>query len=301
MPTDGFVIGVNYPWRHYGQDFGTSAWGYRGLASAADELRGDFGEIRRRLAGDGKPLVRVFVFADGRSSPEFDASGHVTGFDDFFFRDFEAMMEAARQSDLLVMPVLLDFRWCFPASLVNGVSMAGHRDTITEPEQRASFLERALAPLLDRYGKTPEIFAWDLVNEPEWVLRRVRPRSDASTRVDLDCFRAFVRDCIAMVHQRTTQPVTLGSARPQWLRYWQGLGLDLYQCHWYQASWRLRLAASRAGIRQLDRPCLVGEAPTARTRMSPAGYVEKARREGYSGLLFWSFRAQDRASDFSRV
>ena len=45
----------------------------------------------------------------------------------------------------------------------------------------------------------------------------------------------------------------------------------------------------------------LARSPTARTRLSPAEYVEKARREGYSGILFWSFRAEDRASDFSRV
>ncbi len=301
MTNDRFIIGVNYPWRHYGQDFGTSGWGHRGLAAAVDELRRDFEEIRARLSGGGKPVVRVFVFADGRASPEFNASGEVTGFDDLFFRDFDSLVEAARQSDLSVMPVLLDFRWCFKRSVVDGVCLGGHSDTITGPRQRVSFFERALAPLLDRYGSTPEVFAWDLINEPEWVVRRIGRRLAGRVPVDLAALRSFACDCATMIHEKTGQLVTLGSARPQWLRYWQGLGLDLYQCHWYLASWRLRLAASRAGIRKLDRPCLVGEAPTARARTSPAAYVEKARREGYSGILFWSFRAQDRASDFSRV
>ncbi len=293
---------MNYPWRHYGQDFGTCAWGYQGLAGPADELRRDFQEIRARLAGKAKPLVRVFIFADGRSSPEFDESGHVAGLDDFFYRDFDSLVDAAIQSDLQVMPVLLDFRWCHPPSLMNGVCLGGHSEIITESSRRASFLERALAPLLDRYGKIPEIFAWDLINEPEWVMRRLRSRLRMRRiQVDPAAFRAFVRDATKVIHERATQLVTLGSARPQWLRYWQGLGLDLYQCHWYLASWRLRFAAFRAGVRTLDRPCLVGEAPTARTRMSPEEYLEKARREGFSGILFWSFRAQDRASDFSKV
>ncbi|RPJ60997.1 MAG: hypothetical protein EHM23_08460 [Acidobacteria bacterium] len=302
MTNDRFIIGVNYPWRHYGQDFGTCAWGHRGLASAVDELRRDFEEIRTRLSeGASKPVIRVFVFADGRASPEFDASSLVTGFDDYFFRDFDSLVDTSSRSDLLVMPVLLDFRWCYPRSVVDGVCLGGHSDTIVEAGRRASFLERALAPLLERYAKIPEIFAWDLINEPEWILPRRRPWMRGRVSVDLASFQAFVRDAAAMIHQQATQPVTLGSARPQWLRYWQGLGLDLYQCHWYQASWRLRVAASRVGIHRLDRPCLVGEAPTAGTRVSPADYVEKARREGYSGILFWSYRAEDRASDFGKV
>jgi len=299
---DDFIIGVNYPWRHYGQDFGTCAWGYRGLAGAIEELRRDFDKIRSRLAGDRKPLVRIFVLTDGRSSPEFDPSGETTGFDELFFGDFDSLLEAARQSDLLLMPVLLDFRWCYPPAVVNGVRLAGHSDIITDPGRRALFLKRVLDPLCDRYGQRPEIFAWDLINEPEWVLAGLRRWPlRRGLPVDLASFRDFVRESTELIHARTTQMVTLGSARPQWLRYWQGLGLDLYQCHWYLSSWRLRVAASRAGVRALDRPCLVGEAPTARTRVSPAEYIEKSRREGYSGILFWSFRGQDRASDFGRV
>ncbi len=301
VKNDSFVIGVNYPWRHYGQDFGASAWGYRGLAGAADELRRDFDQIRDRLATAGKPVVRIFIFADGRASPEFGRSGEVAGFDDYFFQDFDSLLQAAREADLLIMPVLLDFRWCYPRSMVDGVSLGGHSDVITEPGRRASFLELALAPMLDRYGKMSEIFAWDLVNEPEWVLKILRAWPRRRDAVDLAAMRAFVHECVALFHGRTAQPVTLGSARPQWLTYWRGLGLDLYQCHWYLPAWRLRLAAFRAGIHGLDRPCLVGEAPTARSRMSPAEYVDKARREGYRGILFWSFRAEDRASDFSRV
>ncbi len=302
MTNDAFVVGVNYPWRHYGLDFGTSAWGYQGLAGSADELRRDFQEIRDRLSGSGKPVTRVFVFADGRASPEFDDTGRVIGLDDSFFRDFDSLVEAAIQSDLQVMPVLLDFRWCYPPSNLNGVCLGGHSDIIRESSRRASFLDLALGPILDRYGRVSEIFAWDLINEPEWVMRWLRTRLQIGPiRVEPAAFRAFVRDTTLLIHERTRQCVTLGSARPQWLRYWQGLGLDLYQCHWYLASWRLRFAAFRAGVRRLDRPCLVGEAPTARARMSPAAYTEKARREGFSGILFWSFRAQDRASDFSKV
>ncbi|MFB3903746.1 MAG: hypothetical protein ACE15E_09855 [Acidobacteriota bacterium] len=301
MSRQDFITGLNYPWRHYGQDFGACGWGYRGLAGAADELRRDFETIRGRLAASGKPLVRVFVFADGRASPEFGPSGEVTGFDSFFFRDFDSLVEAARRTDLLLIPVLLDFRWCYPSSIINGVWLGGHTDIVTQSGPRASFLEHALAPLIDRYGKAAEVFAWDLINEPEWILGKARSwwvsgRDPAS----LAAFRDFVRDSAAMIHEKTRQRVTLGSARPQWLRYWQGLGLDLYQCHWYLSPWRLRLAA-RARIRNLDRPCLVGEAPTAGTRVSPAEYLEKARREGYSGILFWSFRAGDRVSNFSRV
>jgi len=294
-----FIIGANYPWRHYGQDFGTSGWCYRGLASAKKELYREFSEIESVLGTGGKKVIRVFVFADGRSSPEFDSAGNVMGFDDFFFRDFDTLVHTAEQSRVQVMPVLLDFHWCRQGSVLEGVQLGGHSEVVAEPARRESFLKNALAPLLGRYGRCPEIFAWDLINEPEWVVRRFERPNGSS--VDLESMRAFVRECTEMIHQEAGQPVTVGSARPQWLRYWRNLGLDLYQCHWYLGRLRLRLAALRAGIRTLDRPCLVGEAPTAGTGIQPAQYVRKAKREGYSGILFWSFRPNDSASDFSRV
>jgi len=167
--------------------------------------------------------------------------------------------------------------------------------------KRRSFLHNALGPLLARYGDRAEIFAWDLMNEPEWISKRFRFRLRPGSAVNIESLRTFFQDCTEMIHRHARQPVTIGSARPQWLRHWRGLGLDLYQCHWYLGPWRLRFASMRARIRNLDKPCLVGEAPTAGTRVDPITYIERARRDGYAGVLFWSYRANDRASDFRRI
>jgi hypothetical protein len=297
-----FVVGVNYPWRHYGQDFGTSAWGHRGFSSAGAEVQADFETIRATFDPYPTKVVRVFIFADGRCSPEFKENGEVAGFDEYFFPDFDVLVDSAARSGLQLIPALLDFHWLRPGGEVNGVRIGGHSDVISDPSRRESFLERALAPLLERYGRRPEIFAWDIINEPEWETRRGGFwRLSRRPRLESGSVRAFTRACASLIHRTTSQGVTLGSARPQWLRLWMETDLDLHQCHWYQSQIRLWLARLLRRERPLDRPCLVGEAPTANTRASVRDYLERAQRQGYAGLLFWSFRATDRYTDFQKL
>jgi len=95
MDTKGdFVVGANYPWRHYGQDFGTSAWGHRGFSSAPLEVQADFEKIRSSF--EPCDSGRAGLHICGRAlAPEFNDNGEVIGFDEFFYPDFDAMLEAA--------------------------------------------------------------------------------------------------------------------------------------------------------------------------------------------------------------
>ena len=245
-------------------------------------------------------LVRFFVFCDGRAAPSFGPDGRVVGLDDVFFRDFDVLVHAAERQGVLLMPVLLDFGWCAFQTTVSGVRLGGHADVIREGAKRQSFLDNALRPLLERYGRHPSIYAWDVCNEPEWIIDEV---PDAFRRnhdvVSLAEMRAFVQSCAAHVHALTpTQSITVGSARRKWLELWTDCGLDLYQFHWYDhfASeepfpWR---PYDELG---LDKPCLIGEVPTASTAFSQSQFVAAAEAGGYSGLLFWSYGARDGFSD----
>ncbi|HMH50074.1 MAG TPA: hypothetical protein VK548_07560 [Candidatus Acidoferrum sp.] len=246
------------------------------------------------------PIVRIFVFGDGRASPEFAASGHVTGFDPFFFRDFDALVDAATRANVLLVPVLLDFSWCAQRKVVSGVPIGGHADVISDPDKRRSFLD-GLAQLLQRYGRNPAIIAWDIMNEGEWIIPEVPDRIPdfAFEPVPLADMRHFVSACADLVHRFTDHLVTLGSARRKWLPLWQGLGLDVYQFHWYD-----HFASDEpfpwphATTLGLDRPIVIGEVPRRDTRYSPGDFIAAAEAGGYPAVLFWSCRARDRFSGF---
>ena len=59
-----FLLGVNYPWLGYGQDFGETADGHIGVSTpqAKQTIEEDFA----RIHDCGAVVVRWFVFSDGR-------------------------------------------------------------------------------------------------------------------------------------------------------------------------------------------------------------------------------------------
>jgi hypothetical protein len=250
--------------------------------------------VRRRLRGGS--IVRFFVFCDGRAAPAFAPDGTVIGIDDVFYRDFDVLVEAATRQGVFLIPVLMDFGWCAHPRMVSGVQLGGHADVIRDAGKRRSFLERALRPLLERYGRHPAIFAWDVCNEPEWIVDDIPAafRRDHDV-VSLDEMRVFVRSCAAYVHRLTpTQQVTLGSARRMWAPLWQGCDLDLYQFHWFDHFLREEPFPWRPYDELgLDKPCLIGEVPTASTAFTRQQFIDAAQDGGYSGLLFWSYAAGD--------
>ena len=266
------------------------------------EIDAQLGYVRRRRRG--LSLVRFFIFCDGRAAPTFGPDGSVAGLDDVFLRDFDVLVRAAERQGALLMPVLLDFGWCAHPRMVSGVQLGGHADVLRDPAKRKTFLERALRPLLERYGKHPAIFAWDVCNEPEWMIAdnpdAFRGNHDLVSLADV---RAFARSCAEYVHRLTpTQRITVGSARRKWVQLWTECDLDLYQFHWYDHfydeepfPWR---SYDELG---LDKPCLIGEVPTENTRFTQQEFLTAAQDGGYSGLLFWSYGARDPYSNLCAI
>src|SRR5262249_32634849 len=108
LPQPGFLLGVNYPWVNYGQDFGRSPWGHSGVSSSATRqvVAADFEHIRTT----GIKLVRWFLLCDGRSGLLL-SNGIPTGPDDKFLDDVSAALDLAQQSGLQICFPLMDFLW----------------------------------------------------------------------------------------------------------------------------------------------------------------------------------------------
>ena len=258
---------------------------------AESEIARHFHAMRNATNGTFD-VARVFLFADGRATPEFAADGTVSGLDGKVVRDLDTLLTAAERAGVRLVLVLWDFSMCRHPREVSGVQLGGRSGVIRRP---GSFLS-AFAQLLERYGSHPAVLAWEVINEPEWAIRE---NADRLPNTDIDPVslaeaRRFVAQCAALVHQKTFHQVTVGSARFKWLSWWQGLGLDFYQAHWYDHfgseepfPWR---PVEQLG---LDRPCVIGEVPLQNTRVTAAEYLASARAGGYSGLLYWSCRARD--------
>jgi hypothetical protein len=290
-----FRLGANLPWVHYGGDFGANAWHPDGGVHArADELA----RALDRVAAAGIRRLRWFALGDGRSGIRFGADGAPLGLDDRVFPDFDAALAAAGERGIAIMFVLFDFLWCARPRRVNGVQLGGRRDVWQDPRLRAALLDSVVTPLLERYGGDSRIWAWDLVNEPEWATRGLRARWGRPS-VSLDAMQALVRDAATLVHRHTSHAATVGSVSTRFLEAWRGLGLDVYQAHWYPTLERKAPLARPVSELGLDRPVMLGEFPSRIAHATLQHIVDTARAAGFTEAYVWSVLAEDAATDFA--
>ena len=101
---DRYLLGVNYPYFHYGNDFGGNAWGSYGVHDPTTyaAVDADFAKMESL----GIHTVRWFVFTDGRAGITFDAAGMPTGIDEFVTKDFDAALEIAQRHNVGINFVL---------------------------------------------------------------------------------------------------------------------------------------------------------------------------------------------------
>ncbi|MBI5209818.1 MAG: cellulase family glycosylhydrolase [Elusimicrobia bacterium] len=299
MPSAPFVAGVNYPWLNYGWDFGRNAWGHRGMS--APESRAKVSADFAFLKSKGVKVVRVFLLCDGRASPEFDERGRVTGFDDMFYPDVDALLAVARENDLRLVLVILNFELLNKAAWSGGVQLGGRAAVVADPAVAESFFQNALGPLLDRYGGDPAILAWEVMNEPEMRTGRQGIVIRSYKAVEPASMQAFAGRVAAEVHARTGHLVTLGSLGRSNVRTWKDVGLDFYQYHYYDYQEPSQPLDVRYRDLGLDKPCVLGEFPTKRSLRGIETYLDTMRDNGFSGAWAWSLRASDAYSGFEGV
>lgn len=290
-----FVRGVNLPWLSYGNDFGRSVWRPEGGVTQR-AARAQLDETFGRLAAAGAHLVRWFLLCDGRAGLCESSDGAPEGLDDCMFHDFATAVGVAEAHGLSLVPVLLDFHWCHPPRELSGVRCGGRARHLIDSGHRTALVQHVLRPLISRFGGRPGIAAWDLINEPEWVTFSWRTW-DPVHAVLPDVMRDYIAEAAALVHECTSHRVTVGLACASSLPLVRGLGLDLYQVHWYDRFEKEFALATPVATWGPDAPVLLGEFPTLGSSRSAVDIEAHARAAGYAGALAWSLHATDEATD----
>jgi hypothetical protein len=291
VEVDPFLLGVNYPWLNYGNDFGSNDWGAYGVSTEVDRIDADFSA----MADANIEVVRWFVFGDGRASPEFAADGAPMALEPLFWDDMDVAVDAAEAHGLQLVPVLLDFGWFASAEDVSGVQVGGHADVFADPIKRGALVDEVVLPLLQHYGDRPGILAWDLVNEPEWAMDGFGEEWLGGSVLSEDIY-AFVDAVVPLVASETVHLSTVGSASALWLtQHWTDRDLTLLQVHWYGANEPAISAWDLCG----ETRCVIGEFGTS-TDYAPVGEVlDGAVEMGWDGAWAWSYQAADEASALS--
>lgn len=306
-PDPGFLTGVNYPWirtaegvQNYGADFGATRSGtHAGVEVHAAAVRSQFAAI----AAMGMRVVRWFVFCDGRGGIRFDERGMPLGLAEGFLQDLDAALELAREQGLLLDLVLLDFLWLRDEKIEGNLPPRLRRRLVATAEGRKALVQRVFVPAFRRSAGHPALFAWEVMNEPEFVIREMDgPFHRAPHGVRLRDFRLFCAAVGSAVHGEARSRFTLGTTRVRYLPIWQSeeLQIDFLQLHPYAdflASKEDRGIYGRACVQLgLRKPLVVGEFPARgydTTAPGTAQYLEFLLRGGYAGGWIWSYNAGD--------
>jgi hypothetical protein len=287
-----FSLGVNYPWRVYGQDFGCAGGKHLGISrlEAKKSVARDFAQVQET----GATVVRWFLFGDGRGG--FVAENGIPRRpDDFLFLDIATVLQLAERNGLKLCFSLVDFLWLQE----HGGKRAAHAQEhlLHFAAGREAFLENVLVALFREFRGHPALFAWEIANEPEWAIREFH--RVAAAKLHFADFRAYAREIARAVHEFGKTKVTLGSARLMWARAWTALGLDYYQAHYYPAGereTRRDLAQQLRELPPLDQPLWLGELP-ARDLSQPRYCLPKAlqicRNAGLCGAAVWRWTEPD--------
>lgn len=293
LQTTPFLTGVNYPWHSYGRDFGMSAWGHNGVSepSSRQAVEADFSYLESMNV----KVVRWFLFCDGRSGLVYGADGKVIGLDAKVFDDIDAALEIAARHRIAIVFVLVDFHLLNHARMVNGVQAGGRAQLIADNQLRRSLLDNAFLPVLERYGKRREIFAWEIINEPEWAMQVHRVPPATVQQIGSAPMLDFAKEAAALVHDKASQKVTLGSASSAFLMLWEKVGLDFLQVHHYRTLGPLTIKS--ASSYKTNLPIVVGEFPSSGREEALTLYLTRFQSKGYAGAWVWSLNASDRYTD----
>ncbi len=306
-----FLNGVNAPWNAFGTDAGKHpTWG-------ALYNPGFFDSLFAAVSKAGGNSVRWWVHCDGRSSPEFDNQGMVTGLDSEFIPHFDSILSAAERHGILVMPALWSFDMAKDFTASAGPYAGMHIKLITDPAYTQAYIDKVLTPLAQRYANHPALVAWEICNEPEWMLDKDGSTQQRATALQL---QAWTGKLAAAIHRAAPKAlVTTGSASLKWnwdnptgteRNLWSDSALkaaagdslaklDFYQVHYYSwmrgSGWTYSPFDKKASAWNLDKPVVIGEFPgiSEPGYRTEAQFYQTAVDSSYAGAMAWSYSGVD--------
>ena len=206
-----FINGVNVPWNNFGSDVGSHyLWGANYKPEWFEKMFSD-------CEANGINCVRLWIHTDGRSNPEFNSDGSVKGIDSDYYPALDDIFLRAKNHGLLVMPCLWSFDMCKDSRKSAGIYAGNHADLISDSTKTRSYINNVLIPMVKRYDRHCNLFAWEVCNEPEWHMPRAGDlKWKDITEVTVVEMQRFTGMIAAAIHKNSSRMVTTGYAALNW-------------------------------------------------------------------------------------
>lgn len=351
VPRRDFILGVNFPWIKCGWDFGIPPT----RNGNGGNLRTNWSALERTLTAMrrdyGITVVRWWVMAGGANYPERDDIRTYgfqisTGFNnhdtqvrfphgrynqlpqlsDTYLRDFRGFVGACSRAGVKVLPSFMSFEWFQPFRW-SSMSRGRTRMVLGEELDGAmidAFLMTTLRYLVEA-TRPEDVYAWEIINEPDWVVAGGPYHPDTEGRIPVVHMRRLISQGARIITSQG-HSVTVGFAHDTTDPWSLVMVNDLkahgnsyvHQIHHYPAPF---VYSGPLPTRDRSFPrAIIGEFASsnstegiANTSWSDAGLaeddphhylerrLERIRAAGWDGGLFWSARAHDTRSAWHHV
>lgn len=263
--------GVNYPVGEEPTDYGrwiletpNSALELGDAESAPDDpkLVARVQRAERRFVDHNAQLKR-----NSRPLPHLPAS---------YVDDFICLLQACADAGVQLIPSFISFEWFQSRRTQSrGQTSRGRKHLVIGSEDE--FLDATLEPLLRASrGFEDTIFAWEAINEPDWIVFDGEFHEDGAYLYARE-LNHFLESAVDRIHDAGF-PSTIGFVKPNpdWvsghlrakLRDLAGEGLYIHQFHYYRTALHSHLVPDYDDLPV--RPCFIGEFQTTMGREPPS-------------------------------
>jgi hypothetical protein len=182
-----FLSGSNLAWFDFARDVGSGP-----VDTAA------FSSLLLAIHNAGGNALRWWIHVDGRSTPEFDGGGFVSGPGTGTIAGLRAVLDLAWQREVGVDLCLWSFDMLRESNPPH--QLARNLLLLSDTAATEAYIQRCLSPMVDSLKNHPAILCWEIFNEPEGMSQEFG--WSGIGHVPMRTVQRFVNRCAGVIHRR---------------------------------------------------------------------------------------------------
>lgn len=296
-----FILGANLAWLdgQYDHDFGNNQIITGNIPTYNNPInKNNFRSYLQDMKNMGIQVVRLWVF-ERFEGLVFNNDGSINGVDSTLVGNLADACSVAADIGVKFYLCLMDTWGIWQNNIPQKQNwLSTINGLITTPEKTNSFLNNAVIPLLSDATIKNQIFAVDVLNEPEGI-DRANTINDGQypidTQITWDQLVTFIKTCADSIKSKTHLSASCGFQNVSSVQNDpNGLSnhLDFFDFHRYLDTWDLPDYSSLG----LNTPCIIGECGQGTKQWSDSiqlnatsAFLNNALSKGYAGCFPWCY------------